>query len=212
VLLAVAAKFSPKEALAAFEALISLGVRLIIASSTRSGSIEEALSDAACDVFAEKISTAAQLKRKINGIAPNEEKFRQAFEVATVSKAPLARYYLRTLERVAKNEPTPWFKVNEDKEVINLEHILPQKTEGNWPQFNDEEVTIYHKRLGNMALQSKKINSELKSPKFDDKRDSYNDCPYELTRQISDVADWTPDIICERQKKMAELALVAWPW
>lgn len=212
VLLAIAAKFAPKETVEAYEAFISLGVRLIIASSTRSGSIEETLSDTANNVFTGKIKTVAQLKKALSAIVPTDEKFRQEFEVATVSKAPFARYYLRSLERVAKEEPTPWFKINEDKEIINLEHILPHKPENNWPQFTAEEAVLYYKRLGNMALHSKKINSDLKSAKFSDKRSTYNDCPYELTRQIATVTNWTVNMICDRQKKMADLALLAWPW
>lgn len=210
-LLAVAAKFSPKEAILAFQMFISLGVRLIIASSTRSGSIEETLAAAANKIFTGHTSTALDLKRGLNGIIPSDEQFRQAFQNATVSKGSLARYYLRALERVAKEEPDPWFTLTDDKEIINLEHVLPEKPEENWPQFTAEEVGTYYKRLGNMVLLPYKSNSNLKSAGFLTKCSAYKDSPYELTIQISTVKEWTVKTICERQVGLAKLAPKAWP-
>lgn len=209
-LLAIAARFSPLEATKAFQMLISLGVRLLIASSTRSGSIEENMGTAANKIFMDKIKTSKELKEEISNIVPSDEVFRQAFETATISKASLARYYLRSLEKVAKKEPVPWFVVNDDKEQITLEHVLPTNPEGNWP-FSDEEIDAFHRRLGNMVLLSRKANSELKSAAFQQKKKMFKDCPYELTRQIEALSNWSPESIVNRQKKLAELALTAWP-
>jgi hypothetical protein len=210
-MLAVAGKFSPQEASKAFQMFISLGVRLLIASSTRSGSIEETLGTAANKTYKWEITTAKQLKEEISNIIPSDEVFRLAFETATISKASLARYYLRSLEKVAKKEPVPWFVVNDDKEVITLEHVLPANTEGNWPQFTQESAEAYYRRLGNMILLSRKANSDLKSSGFDEKKKMYKDCPYELTRQIETANEWSAETINKRQKKLAELALSAWP-
>ena len=210
-LLSIASKFVPKEALKAYEMFISLGVRLIIASSTSSGSVEEALHPAASKIFDGTITTAAKLRSEISSIIPSDERFRQAFEGATVSKSSLARYYLRALERVVKKEPTPWFNLNDDKEMITLEHILPEKPEGNWPQFTKDEAAIYYRRIGNMVLHSKKVNSELKSGGFSEKRPRYEDCPYELTSQVGMMDKWTKELICERQGQLAQLAITAWP-
>jgi hypothetical protein len=211
VLLSIANKFSPRDAARAFQMFISIGVRLIIASSTRSGSIEEALALAANKTLLGKIVTAQELRAELNGIIPSDEQFRQSFETATVSKGPFARYYLRSIERVAKKEPTPWFTVNDDKETINLEHILPQNPQGNWPQFTEDEASLYYKRIGNMVLLHRKTNADLKNADFATKSASYKDCPYELTAQIAKAKNWTPDTIAERQRGMAKLAVVAWP-
>ncbi len=67
------------------------------------------------------------------------------------------------------------------------------------------------KRIGNLALLLAKSNSDLKSMDFKSKKAVYKDSPYELTRQIATVNDWTPEKISERQKGLAELALRAWP-
>ena len=211
VLLTITAKFPSKEAVSAFELLISLGVRLLIASSTRTGSVEETLAKVANKVFAGDVTTTSDLKRDIADIIPSDEKFRQAFEIATVSSGPFARYYLRTLEKVAKGEPDPLFTVSDDKEVVTLEHILPRKPEGNWPQFTAEEADSYWKRIGNMVLLHHKTNSDMKSASWPDKRKYFKEHAYELTARVAAEPQWNVEAICKRQIELAKLALKAWP-
>jgi hypothetical protein len=183
----------------------------MIASSTRTGSVEESIAHAANKVFVGDLTGATALKKELSNVIPPDEQFRQAFEVATVSKASFARYYLRSLEMAAKGESNPWFIPNDDREAINLEHVLPERPEGNWNQFEEEIVRVYSKRIGNLALLLAKSNSDLKNEDFKTKKSVYKDSPYELTRQISKVADWDRAQISKRQKGLAELALKAWP-
>jgi hypothetical protein len=211
LLLSLAAKFQPKEAVWGFELLISLGVRLLVSSSTRTGSVEETLARAAHKVFAGDVTRTSDLKKELSEIIPSDEKFRQAFETATVSSGPLARYYLRTLEKVAKGEPNPLFTVTDDKEVVTLEHILPRKPEGNWPQFTSDEADSYWKRIGNMVLMHHKTNSDMKSASWALKRENFREHEYELTAQVAAVPEWNVDAICRRQADLAKLALKAWP-
>jgi uncharacterized protein DUF1524 len=137
--------------------------------------------------------------------------FRQAFEIAAVSKASLARYYLRSLEMAAKGEAAPWFIPNDDKQTINLEHVLPEKTEENWNHINPDAAKVYVKRLGNLTLMLAKTNSDLRSAGFDKKKAVYQSSPYETTRQIASAPEWNEAQIDARQKILADLALKAWP-
>jgi len=210
-LISAALKFIPKEALKAFSMFVSLGVRLLIAGSTRTGSVEETLAAAANKIYLGAISTAAQLKNEISGIIPTDVQFREAFETATVSKAFLARYYLRTLENVVQAQEDPHFIVKSDEEEITLEHILPEKPEKNWPQFTSEEHASYWKRIGNMILLRYKINSDLKSEPFQVKVPEYKKCSYKLTEQVTTLQDWTIETIRKRQVGLAKSALKAWP-
>ena len=123
----------------------------------------------------------------------------------------LARYYLRSLEMTAKNKPEPSFIPNDDQTIINLEHIFPNKPEDNWPQFSSELASIYYKRIGNLALLTARSNSDLRSAQFEDKKQVYRESAFELTRQIADVDEWTPDSIAKRQASMASLAVKTWP-
>ena len=211
LLLAVAAKYTPKELTQSFQFLVSLGVRLLIASSTRSSSVKLPLAGTANDVFTEKIGTTADLKKRLNDIMPTNEEFRSSFESARVSKAQLARYYLRSLEMAAKEETEPWFIPTEDRSIINLEHILPKKPESNWPQFTGDEAAMSVNRLGNQALLRASDNSDLKSANFPDKKSVYAESPYALTSQIAELDDWSAAAVRSRQVTLAELALAAWP-
>ena len=211
LLLAVAAKFPPNESAQTFQFLVSLGVRLLIASSTRSGSVELPLAGAANEIFAEKIVTTSDLKTRLTDITPTDDEFKAAFEVAKVSKAQLARYYLRSLEMAAKEEAEPWFMPTQDRSIINLEHVLPKKSEGNWPQFTDDVAGMYVNRLGNQVLMRASDNSDLRSATFSEKRDVYTQSPYLLTSQIAELDDWSPEAVSTRQDTLAVFALHAWP-
>ncbi|MGD0947791.1 MAG: DUF262 domain-containing protein [Candidatus Binatia bacterium] len=222
LMLAVALRFSPKEAASALNAFITLAVRLLIAGSTRTGSVEIALAEAANAVFGKQapgtgelvpeITGAAALKKKLTQILPNDQEFRQGFETATVSKPILARYYLRSLERQVKGQMSPWFVPNDDREVITLEHVLPMKPTPAWlSSFTEEEMEADVNRLGNLVLLLAKYNCDLRSDDFETKRAVYENAPYELTKQVATVADWNHAQIVERQKVLAEIAIKTWP-
>ena len=211
LMLAVASQFQPKEAGEAFRMFISWSVRFIITANTSRGSIDEVLGGVAHTVFSGDLNTSAEVRKKVADTVPLDEEFHKAFEAATVSKAQFARYYLRSLEMAAKGEATPWFIPNDDKQVINLEHILPQAPVDNWPQFDEEEVKIYARKIGNMALMLAKTNSDLQSSDFKKKKIIYRGSPYELTRMVAQSKDWTKEAITDRQRVLADLALKAWP-
>ena len=207
-LVAIAAKFEPKEATKAFQFFVSLGVRMLIAASTRSGSVdEETMAKVAAAVFKRDIKTIAKLKEALTDITPTDGEFSASFETATLSKGTLARYYLRSLEKVVQKTQYPWFVPSEDKELITLEHVLPENPNGNWPQFSEEEHAAYWRRIGNLCLLPKSPNCDLRSSSEREKFEVYKNAPYELTRQISDVAHWTKESICERQRELAKLSL-----
>jgi hypothetical protein len=209
--LAVSAKFDKKETALAYQFLVSLGVRLIIASGTRSGSIEESVASAAFEIYSGNITSTIDLKKKITSITPNNEEFKESVENHKVSKAKLARYYLRSLEMTAKGEPEPYFEPTDDRTIINLEHILPKNPLVNWSQFTPDEADLWINRLGNQLLMRASDNSNAKSDGFDDKKALYANSPYLLTKQVSDLLEWTPSTIAARQKGLAELAVKTWP-
>lgn len=211
LLMAIANGFEPRQAVEAFEFLVSLAVRILIASSTRTSSTELPLAAAAKAVYDGSIETAPQLRDFLSALTPTDAAFRTAFAVAHVSNVPHARYYLRSLEATARKEPDPWFIPQSDPAFINLEHILPKKPEGNWPQFDDDQADLLTTRIGNLALIKTTDNSDLKSMPFPEKVPVFRDSLYETTRQVSDFPDWTPETIARRQDYLADLAIRTWP-
>ncbi len=211
LVLAVAAKFRPREAVLAFEFLIAVGVRLLIASSTRSGSVETPLANAAKAVYAGDVASARALRKALAGLTPSDREFAGAFAVARVANSRMARYYLRSLELAATGEKAPWYVPQHDPAVINLEHVLPRKPNGNWPAFSDDEVRQKVNRLGNLTLMRAVDNADLKSASFAEKKRVYESSPYTLTSEIVGFDAWTPAEIDTRQERLAALAVKAWP-
>jgi Protein of unknown function (DUF1524) len=211
LILATAATMEANQASEAFRFLIAVGVRLMIASSTRTSSVELPLAEVAKLVYEREIDSVGALRKKLSPIVPGDKELLEKFAIAKVSNTRLARYYLRSLEMTAKKEAEPWFVLHEDRQIINLEHVLPKKPEEHWPLFDEDDVRRLTTRLGNLALLRVTDNSDLKSYDFSQKKPIYAESPYLLTNMIAEVDDWTATAIDERQKQLAELAVQTWP-
>ena len=211
LMLAIAQSFAIKETERAFRFCVSLAVRLVIAGGTRTGSVEEGIAAAAHGIFVESCKTTAELKTALTSITPTDRAFASAFESATVSKKKSARYYLRSMELTSKNEKEPWHIPNDDGNAINLEHVLPEKPEGNWPQFTEDEVKLYYRRIGNLCLMRGTDNSTMKSDPFDVKRPYFQEAEFQLTKQVGERTVWTSSEIVERQKALTSVAVRTWP-
>lgn len=210
LMLAIAERLDPKEVGKAMRLCVSVGVRLMIVGATRTGRVEAGFGESARRTYAGEITTAKGLRKEIDGLTPSDTEFRQAFEVARVSNRKLARYYLRSMELKANDETQPWHMPNDDRNEINLEHVLPEKTEGNWPQFSEEEWLLYRKRVGNLCLMRAEDNSTVKSAPFAEKKVVYVESAYRLTRDLAGVGEWTTSAIDERQEELAKLAVKTW--
>ncbi|HTV38201.1 MAG TPA: HNH endonuclease family protein, partial [Xanthobacteraceae bacterium] len=81
----------------------------------------------------------------------------------------------------------------------------------NWPQFTDEQVKLYYKRVGNLCLMRASDNSTAKSATFSDKKPLFAKSPYVLTKQVAEAAQWGWEEIVERQKTLAKIAINTWP-
>lgn len=211
LIVVISRQMKSKEAVASLEFLVSLGVRLIVASTTRSASVELPLSAAAKAVYDGSITAYKELREALNGITPSDARFKAAFTTARVSSPKFARYYLRSLESSAQGAHDPWFIPESDPEKITLEHVLPRVPGGDWPTFDDESAADYVNRLGNMVLLTRKQNSDLKSGTFAAKRLTLAASPYVLTEQVGREEEWTAESIDLRQQQMAERAVGTWP-
>lgn len=177
LILSLSGSFDPNEADRALRMLVNLSVRYLIVGGARSGSVEKAIANTAKEISEKKINTAAELLQAIDNVIPKDPEFFEGFKIATVSQSHLARYYLRALEMTVKGEPEPPFIPNDDQTVINLEHIFREKPGDNWPQFPPEIAQFYFKRIGNLALLQAKPNSDLRSSKFEEKKEVYRNSP-----------------------------------
>jgi hypothetical protein len=211
LILSVLDSFTDAELKAALRNIVSWSVRFLIHGGLGSGAIEAHNCAAAKEVRDKKISRAAQLFNRLKGVLPNDAQFRASFATATVSKAYLARYYLRALEQQERGDSDPELVPNPNAEVVNLEHILPQNASGAWSYIAPDEQVLLIKRLGNMVLMKTKINIRAGNDSFAFKKGFYSKSEFRLTKAICGEPTWNRASIEKRQSDLAALAIKTWP-
>ena len=208
LLLAIISKFNLSEVEKSLKFLVSVSVRFLIYGGLGGGALEQQFSERAKEVSSREISNTSQLKAKLNKV-PSDTQFEEAFKTTSVSKQYLARYYLITLEKAKKGEENPELIPNADTSAVNLEHVLPKTPDDTW-DIDQDTHRAYVKRLGNLAIMSTKLNSEIGNSSFDAKKEFYAQSNFVLTKSLADHDSWNPDIISERQKELAKLAVQTW--
>ncbi len=211
LILSVLDTFSDSEVRIAIKNMVSWSVRFLVHGGLGGGAMEAQYSQAAKGIRDNTISKATQLYEGLKGVIPNDAQFRTAFENATVAKAFLARYYLRSLEQqscgVVDSELVP----NDNSEVINLEHVLPQTPSAAWSHISADDQVLLLKRLGNLALMKTKINTKAGNDGFAFKKSFYAKSEYKLTASLAQLSQWDGNAIDQRQKDLADLAVRTWP-
>ncbi|VWD65118.1 hypothetical protein BLA50215_07952 [Burkholderia lata] len=209
-LLALICCFEKSECIKAMRLLLNGAVRYLIVTGAGGGTLESAYSDAARKIFTGEIKTATAFGKELQKIIPNDEAFKASFKTARSSKAFLARYYMTTLERAANGEENCELVPNENVTAVNLEHVLPENPQENWPHVEPDVAAAYSKRLGNLAILSTALNTEIGNKGFEEKRKVLAASQFKLTNGIADYASWGPVEIDARQAMLADLAVKAW--
>jgi len=204
-------KFSEMEVKKAAKNLVSWSVRLLIHGTLGTGAIEANTCKAAVAMRAKSVSNSAKLFTFLKKIIPNDAQFKSAFMVASVSKAFLARYYLRALEQQQRGDNEPELVPNDSSEVVNLEHVLPQNPSTAWGHIPSDERDLLVNRLGNLALLKTKINIKTGNDGFTAKKKYYAKSEFILTSSMAKEMKWEKSAIEARQARMAALALKTWP-
>jgi hypothetical protein len=118
---------------------------------------------------------------------------------------------LRALELKGKGEPEPQNIPNDEENIINLEHVLPEHPDDNWPEIDPEMASALYKRLGNMVLMQASKNSLVGNSPFPEKKKLLRESAFILTSDVAKESKWEGKQIKERQAKLAKLAVTTWP-
>jgi hypothetical protein len=210
LLFAIAKHFSVQEAKAAIRMAVFWSVRFLIVGG-RGGLLDRNYAQRAQEIASGKIKTAAALKTALADIIPSDALFEAGMAEVRISQQVLARYLLRAMELKAKGEPEPENVPNDEENIINLEHVLPENPNKNWPAIDAETASVMFKRLGNMTLLQAKKNVLIGNSKFDEKKPHLKSSAFLLTSQVADYSTWGAKEIKERQAKLAKLAVETWP-
>lgn len=211
LILSILENFDAGEIEKSLRLLVNVSARLLIVGGLGSGALEQKYCDAAVRINKNDILSAKQLSVFLSSISPTDSEFKSAFQSATVSKNYLARYYLRTLEMVKHGNKEPEFVPNVSNDVVTLEHILPQNPSHNWGHIDPDDAKSHYKRIGNLVLLSKSINSDIGNECFDVKKPYLGKSDYELTSSVSKYPKWGLAEISARQEELSDLAVIAWP-
>lgn len=211
LLLAVLDQFAPKDIEVCLKRTVSWAVRLLVSGSLGSGTLEDIFSQRAKEIRDKIIPNVEALSKAIEAVVPTDPAFTEAFLALSITKNKVARYLLPSLERQARGEVEPELVVNDDPSELNLEHVLPQSPESNWPNVTPEEAAAYAYRIGNMVLLKKSENETLGSGSFGQKTSTLAASSLELTREVASNKSWGPKEIKTRQENLAKLAVKAWP-
>jgi hypothetical protein len=111
----------------------------------------------------------------------------------------------------AKGDPEPENIPNDEENVINVEHVLPQHPGNNWPHIGPEDAAALYKRLGNLVLMQASKNTLIGNSAFPEKRKVLKDSAFILTAEVGKESKWEGQQIKERQARLAKLAVQTWP-
>ncbi|WP_330147014.1 DUF262 domain-containing HNH endonuclease family protein [Shewanella oncorhynchi] len=156
------------------------------------------------------IKVAKELKNE--DVYVNDQEFVDAFNVLTCSTKK-AKFILSSIEAKNSNELV---RVNDDGNIVNIEHILPQEPCSTWSEsYSDigpQEYETWSTRLGNMVLSCKKLNKEAGRKSFSEKKKIIieNSEGFSTTYSINEVSVWNKQEIEKRQKSLAKMALDIW--
>ena len=208
LILAILQNFEDAAIQQALPMLVSWTVRFLICGGGGSGTLEALFATSAQRISDGEITTAQQLLKINRRSLPSDQRFGLAFASASVSKNFLARYYLRSIESFIRNDRE--LRISQHHDDVNLEHILPRSPAGNWSHFSDEDVSNYHKRLGNLTIMDSNLNVAADNASFDEKKTVYGQSSIEITSSLVDYAEWSTQNIEERQEKLSQTAVQVW--
>lgn len=210
LLMSILRKFPKEEVTKSLKLILSWLVRNLITGSMGGGTLEQTYAKKAKEIANGNIKSTKDLKKSLKGLIPNNEEFKQKFEIASVTKHKLARYYLSAIENYHRGQENPELLVNTNPDSVNLEHILPENPGDNWPNFTEDDVRTYVKRIGNLTLMKAKENNDFKSSSFNIKKGKYKESELWITKSLADFDEWTIESIKTRQKNLAEIVLKTW--
>lgn len=210
MILAILSKFDRTSSRQSMAMLVSWAVRSLISGELGSSTLEDLYSQKASDVSAGKIRDAQGLSDAAKTSLPNDVQFREAFRTARVTKGYLARYYLQALERQLGTKQ-PLSIANPNPDEVTLEHILSQTPDFRVWDVALEQAEAYCNRIGNLVLLTAEENSRIGNGSFAAKRAVFKNASLKLTAEVGAFETWGPAQIDERQVRLADLAVKAWP-
>ena len=207
VLLAAFREWEPTKAARLLVKLAKWSVRAQFVGRLGTGTAEESFAAAAAAISDGSAKNQSDVRNILSKLIPTDMEFKIAFVSSGRLKLNRAKYVLAMLEKAfdAKSG-RPERALDWTSTAVTIEHVLSQSAGG-----TDDALQVKIDEIGNLALLEKRLNHQLGSKPFGDKRDSYRASDFNLTKQLAESDTWTATDIANRTATFADLACLAWP-
>lgn len=207
VLLAAFREWDRTKAARLLVKLAKWSVRAQFVGRLGTGTAEESFAAAAAAISDGSAKNQTDVRKILSKLIPTDTEFKIAFEHSGRLRLNRAKYVLAMLEKASDAKfGRPERALDWTSTAVTIEHVLPQSAGG-----TDDALQVKIDEIGNLALLEKRLNHQLGSKLFDDKRDSYRASDFNLTKQLAESDTWTTAEIEKRTKAFADLACLAWP-
>jgi len=91
----------------------------------------------------------------------------------------------------------------------SVEHVLPQRADGQWLKDFPEAIHIHAEQFGNLCLIPKTLNRDLQNLAYAQKRKAFRklDQAYRSAHDVASATSWTMSAVHARSDRLKELAL-----
>ena len=212
LLFAVWERFSKEDVVRVLKLVSVISFRYTVVSGLNTNPLEPTYHRAAKAVMDGRARTPADVFALLKPLYVDDARMKQDFALLVVDTSgrwdKLTRYMLARLESDASGR-----SCDPDTDPGTVEHILPENPADSWEESFPHglwEESIY--RLGNLTLLESATNRHLGNAVYSEKLSAYAQSGYTLTRRIPEIApeQWTPELLDERQRQLAERAAHLW--
>src|SRR5262249_46376065 len=156
-----------------------------------------------------------EVRASMGDLVPDDTAFRQAFASFGAITTTRAKYILARLERqhlADKGESTEAMPDWSSK-AVSVEHVFARSSKRDAFDTDDDfdRFASVRDQLQNLTLLERTLNAGLEDKPFSEKRPTYRESAFALTRELGEYDNWDFDATAERAHRMADLAVRAWP-
>jgi hypothetical protein len=215
LLLAAFATWSHSDATRFVDVVAAWSVRAWMAGVLGGGTAESAFCEAAVAVADGKATNSGEARAHMGDLVPDDTVFRRAFASFGPITTTRAKYVLARLERqhLADEGESTEAMPDWSSKGVSVEHIVARSTKRATFETDDdfERFASMRDQLQNLTLLERTLNAGLEDKPFREKRETYGESAFALTRDLSQFDDWDFDSAASRAQRLADLAVRGWP-
>ena len=163
----------------------------------------------ACRIASGEISEPRAAIEALRPVYPENGPFRTAFAEKVFNARrdrKVIRFILLRLERRLSGQQYDF-----ESDTYNIEHVLPERPDEGWDQFDERQRDEFTHRLGNQTLLETALNRDLGNCAYDRKRVVFQESQFAITCRVAEEFDaWTVEKIRAHQQWMARQATDIW--